>query len=458
MLTKFINEIIALSKLALPVSLAQLAIVGMTATDVVIAGHAGTVELAGLNLGTNAWNMVIFFFLGIGFSTQPLIGNQFGARNAVGLKHQFHQSIWTCFFSGIVAMIMVWAVWWAMSLLTFEANMLAVARSFLLVISFCAIPMVLIPAVRGTLEGMSLTREVFAVNLAGFLINIPFDYVLVYGHYGFPKLGGVGCAWATATIVWLMLLANLFVISRHSKLRDRHLLKNIEGPNWATIISTLKLGVPIGISTTIELSMFAGAGMLIASFGIVQASAHAVAITIASISFMLYLGIGQGIIIRASQFLGAKQEQAAWYTVKAGISFNVALSSIVMLGFIVYAEQLVLLFSEDNEVIQVAVVLLYFGAAFQIADCLQLSALSGLRAYQDTTSAPKYQFIAFWILAMPLGIALAFYDIWPGLEQARGMWLAMLVGLALTGVLLLLVLKAVAGRSLSADTLASTNV
>ena len=173
MLTKFINEIIALSKLALPVSLAQLAIVGMTATDVVIAGHAGTVELAGLNLGTNAWNMVIFFFLGIGFSTQPLIGNQFGARNAVGLKHQFHQSIWTCFFSGIVAMIMVWAVWWAMSLLTFEANMLAVARSFLLVISFCAIPMVLIPAVRGTLEGMSLTREVFAVNLAGFLINIP---------------------------------------------------------------------------------------------------------------------------------------------------------------------------------------------------------------------------------------------------------------------------------------------
>ena len=380
MLAKLIQEISALWKLALPVSLAQLAIVGMTATDVLIAGHAGTVELAGMNLGANAWNMVVFFFLGIGYATQPLIGNHYGARNEPGLKHQLHQSIWTCFFSGIAAMLIVCLVWWAMGFLNFETDMLRVARGFVLVISLAAIPIVLIPAVRGTLEGMSLTREVFLVNLVGFVLNIPLDYVLVNGYYGFPKLGGVGCAWATVAIVWIMLVANVLVLSRHSKLRRRRLFSDFESPHWPTVMSTLKLGVPIGVSITLELSMFAGAGMRIASFGIVQASAHAVAITIASMSFMLYLGIGQGITIRASQFLGAQQRQAAWYTVRAGISFNVFLSAIVMVCFLLYAQPLVKLFSDDNSVIQVAVILLYFGAAFQIVDCLQMSAISGLRA------------------------------------------------------------------------------
>jgi len=455
-LAKLLEEISALWKLALPVSLAQLAIVGMTATDVLIAGRAGTVELAGMSLGTNAWNMVIFFFLGIGYATQPLIGNQFGARNAAGLKHQLHQSIWTCFYAGIIAMIVVWLVWWLMSFLSFESNMLTVARSFVLVISLCAIPMVLIPAVRGTLEGMSLTREVFLVNLVGFLLNIPLDYALVNGYYGFPKLGGVGCAWATVVIVWLMLLANTIVLSRHPQLRSRRLFSNFESPHWATMVNTLKLGVPIGISVTIELSMFAGAGLLIASFGVVQASAHSVAMTIASASFMLYLGIGQGITIRASQFIGAQQRQAAWYTVKAGIGFNIGLSVMLMLVFLIYAQELVQLFSGDNEVIQVAIILVYFGAAFQVADCLQISAINGLRAYQDTTSPPKYQFVAFWIMGMPLGIALAFYDLWPGLEQARGMWMAMLVSLAIAGIFLLRILLIVSKRNLGSEQTNST--
>lgn len=454
MLDKFFQEISALWRLALPVSLAQIALVGMTATDVLIAGRAGTVELAGMNLGVNAWNMVIFFFLGIGYSTQPLIGNQFGARNEAGLKHQLHQSIWTCFFSGVIAMIIVWLIWWVMSFLTFEATMLAVARSFVLVISLCAIPMVLIPAVRGTLEGMSLTREVFAVNLVGFLLNIPLDYVLVNGVYGFPKLGGVGCALATVVVVWLMLAANILVLSRHRQLRSRRLFSDFETPNWSTIMSTLKLGVPIGISITLELSMFAGAGMLIAAFGIIQVSAHAVAITIASMSFMLFLGIGQGITIRASQFLGAKQQYEAWYTVKAGISFNIILSTIVMICFLLYAQSLVELFSRDVDVIKVAVILLYFGAAFQIVDCLQVSVISALRAYQDTTSPPIYQFFAFWVLGMPLGIALAFYNLWPGLEEARGMWMAMVVSLAVAGVLLLRILLKLAKKNLSSPQVA----
>lgn len=204
-----LSELKQLIKLATPVSLAQLSIVGMSATDVLIAGNAGTIELAGMNLGVNTWNMIILFFMGVGFATQPLVAKQFGAQSQEGVKHQLHQSIWMCLGLGLVATLVVWFGVWCLGFANFEPEMQGIARQFLLVISFCAIPMSLIPAVRGTLEGVNLPRMVFVINFAAFLLNIPLDYVLVNGLYGFPKLGGVGCAWATVTLMWASLLSAL---------------------------------------------------------------------------------------------------------------------------------------------------------------------------------------------------------------------------------------------------------
>ncbi len=436
-MTRFITEIRSLLKLALPVSLAQLALVGMTATDVLIAGNASTVDLAGINLGANTWNMIICFFMGIGFATQPLVAKHFGAKNESGIKHQLHQSIWLCFGLGVVATLLTWLASYLLSFINYEYGLLDVARNYLVVIALCAIPSAMIPAVRGTLEGMSYPRPVFWINLSAFLLNIPLDYVLVNGLYGFPQLGGVGCAWATVFLVWCMILLNVSVINRHKKLKHLKLLSQFSKPDRNAIESTVKLGFPIGVSIFIELSMFCGAGMMIAMFGTVEAAAHSVAITIASMSFMLYMGLGQGVTIRASQFLGANQASKAWYTIKSGTSFNILVSIIICYIFIFYNEALIGLFSSDKQVIELAIVLLYFGAAFQIADSLQVAVVCALRAYHDTTSPPKYQFFAFFVIGLPLGIGLSFYAWWPGLEGAKGLWLAMVASLSIVGVMLL---------------------
>jgi MATE family multidrug resistance protein len=433
----FITEIRALIRLALPVSLAQLALVGMSATDVLIAGQAGTVELAGMNLGVNAWNMVILFFMGIGFATQPLVAKKYGAKDDAGVKHQLHQSIWMCLGVGVIATLLVLTVSWGLKFAPLETQMLAVAREYLLVISLCAIPMTMIPAVRGTLEGMSLTRVVLWINLAAFLLNIPLDLALVHGLYGFPKLGGVGCAWATVVLVWMMFLSTIVVLILHKQLREKNFLGRMQRPNWVSIAKTLRLGVPIGFSIVIELSMFSGAGMMIAFFGPVEASAHAVAITVAALSFMLYVGIGQGVTIRASQFFGALSHDEARYTIKAGTIFNLMVSVVICVLFLLFNNQLIALFSSDPDVIALAVVLLYFGAVFQLADCLQVAAVCALRAYHDTASPPRYQFVAFLIFGLPIGIGLSFYNWLPGLAGAKGMWMAMVISLFLVGVLLL---------------------
>ena len=182
--------------------------------------------------------------------------------------------------------------------------------------------------------------------------------------------------------------------------------------------------------------MFAGAGMLIALFGPIEAGAHAVAITVASLSFMIYMGISQGITIRASQFLGANMPLSAWYTIKVGLRFNLLLAVCICVIFIYCNEALIRLFSDDESVIPLAVTLLYFGAAFQIADCLQVTAVHGLRAYHDTASPPRYQLIAFWVFGLPIGIGLGFTEWFDGLEGAKGMWFAMVTSLTTVGLLL----------------------
>ena len=443
---RFIPEISALVKLALPVSLAQLALVGMSATDVLIAGNAGTVELAGMNLGVNIWNMIILFFMGIGYATQPLVAKRFGAGDQPGVKHQLHQSLWLGGICGLVGWAVVLISAQLMTLLDFEPRMMSIAYEYLLVVSLCAIPMVMVPAARGALEGMNLTRPVLAVNMAAFLLNIPLDYIFVNGLYGFPKMGGVGCAWATVILVWGMFLCLLLMLAGLKAVKTSRLLSEFSGPDRGSIMYTLALGLPIGFSIIIELSMFSGAGLLIAAFGPVEVSAHAVAITVASMSFMLYMGLAQGVTIRASQFLGAKRPDDAWYTVKAGTLFNLMIAGIMCALFLLFPEQLVRLFSDDATVLSLAVVLLYFGAAFQLADSLQVAVLCALRAYHDTSSPPKYQLVAFWGLGLPVGVGLAFYGWWPGLEGAKGLWFAMVLSLFIVGLMLLKRLYSMAGH------------
>lgn len=227
------------------------------------------------------------------------------------------------------------------------------------------------------------------------------------------------------------------VLKWHAKLKDLKLISDFERPNKDAIKRTLNMGLPIGVSIVVELSMFSGAGMMIAAFGPIEAGAHAVAITVASLSFMIYTGLAQGVTIRASQFLGGDQPDAAWFTVKVGSYFNMFIATLICIAFIVFTEPLIRLFSNDDAVIKLAVVLLYFGAAFQLADCLQVAVVHALRAYHDTSSPPKYQLLAFWGIGLPVGVGLSFSDFWPSLNGAKGMWLAMVISLTVVGVLLL---------------------
>jgi MATE family multidrug resistance protein len=196
------------------------------------------------------------------------------------------------------------------------------------------------------------------------------------------------------------------------------------------------LGLPIGFSILIEMSMFSGAGMLIATYGPIAAGAHSIAISVASASFMIYLGLAQGVTIRASQKLGALKYDEARYSVKVGISFNMLLALFISIAFFAFREPLANLYSSDDAVVSLAIKFMLFGALFQIVDCLQAAAIAALRAYHETASPPRYQIFAYWIVGLPLGIALGFYLDVPLISGPQGFWFAMVVSLLIAGLLM----------------------
>ncbi len=434
---EFRREALALWHLALPVVLSQMAIMGIGLTDVLFAGRAGTDQLAGVTLGANTWNLFAYFFFAIGLSAQILVGRHFGARDEAAIRQQVQQSLWSGLLCGFACMLVLGLAVVAIGLVHFDPEVRRIGQLYVAILIPGGFAMALIPVLRTSIEAMNQTRVVMVVNLSAFLLNIPLDYALVFGKWGFPALGGVGCAIASTLVIWASLLAFYLLLSKHPANRGLAIFHNFQPPHWAQICSTLQLGLPIGYSVLIELSFFCGAGILITLFGAVSASAHAIAISLASMSFMIYMGLGQGITIRAAQSLGAGLPIAARFSVRVGLTMTFVLASLISMLLVSLRHWLPGLYTQDVAVISLASQLLLWAAIFQLADATQICAVSGMRAYKDTATPPRYMLVAFWLVAFPLALWLAYFAPWPALQGPTGYWAAMVAGLTIAAFRLL---------------------
>ena len=433
----FGSEAKSLMRLALPIAMSQLIIIGMGITDVIVAGRAGTVELAGMTLGSNVTHIIIYSFFAIGFAAAPLVSRHFGAGRLNEMASQIQQVLWTCLFVGILCMIFIYCASQLLVRANFDPEIQRIAASYTAVMALSGFVLCMVAGLRSSLESMTWTVPVLIVNLLAFLINIPLDIILVHGYLGAPRLGSVGCAVATVAIQSFIMLS--FFVCLWLALKKQHipLKNNFETANKAEIFKIIKLGFPMGLSVLIEMGFFSGAAVMIVYFGAVNAGAHAVAIAAASATYMIYHGLSQAITIRSSHYLGRDQYQQARDTCHTGVKIGMLAACICSVIFILFRHDIVSLFSNDPEVIALAATLLIFSAIFQFADAMQVTAMYGLRAYLDTRSPLVIQFIGFWVVAAPLGYTLSKNSYYPILNGAFGYWIAMCIGLSIVAIILM---------------------
>ncbi|UTW44184.1 MATE family efflux transporter [bacterium SCSIO 12696] len=431
------GEAVRLFRFALPLVIGQAAAMGMGLTDVFMAGQASVDDLAGVTLG-NSISIFVFLILGgILFANAPLIGHHFGADDRSALRHQFHQCLWLALPLGLIASASMAGGLWLVGQLGAEPQVVAIARGYMAPMIAAVFGFHLMFWLRTTLEAVSLPRAVMVVNIAGLALNIVLDYALVFGHWGLPKLGGVGCGWATLIVVTFQVLAFALWLQRSRATQALKLFTELARPQLKTMGNILRLGLPISVGILFEFSFFGIIPLVIASLGAEVVSGHSIAHQFDGLMFIVSLGIGQALTVAISQHIGAQKPGKAWFSCQAGLLLIATIACLQVAVYLVFPEAIAGFFNDDPTVQKIAVELLLIAAIYRFSDAIAVGAMSALRGYKITKAPMVVQFIAFWVVGFPLAYSLGMTNFWGPAMGVPGFWVGAAVALSVSALCLM---------------------
>ena len=421
--------------LAAPVMIGQLAVFSMNFVDTVMSGRLPNKEiaLAGLGIGGAVWSSLLMFTLGILMAVQPSVAQLDGAGKQAEAGVYTRQVFWVA----ATLALPFWAIcYFSEAFLTafgIDQAIVPTAAGYLRAISWGAPGICMIFLLRFFSEGTGYTRPTMLYGVLGALLNIPLNYVLMFGKLGFPALGTVGCGIASAIVIWLSLFMLFTYMLWHRHFKPYALFSRFDAPNWGQISDHLKVGLPIAVSIFVEGSLFVGAALLIGRLGPVPAASHLIAINFSALVFMIPIGLSSAISIRIGNAMGRGEPMAARYAGLIGIGIILFFQTISASLMFFFPEAIVRIYTDDPVVAPLAVSLLFYAAIFQYSDGIQICAAGALRGYKDTRVPMIYTIISFWIVGMTLGYSLTFNR---GMGPA-GMWIGMIAGLSVAAVLMM---------------------
>jgi MATE family multidrug resistance protein len=435
------SEVRAIWKLSWPMMVGQLATVGMGVADVAMTGHKGAADLAAVSLGASLWAMVIVTVMGIMMAINPVVAHEIGAGRHDKIPHVVRQALWKGLFIGVLASLFLNGATLVFDYLQLDPEVHATASRFVHVISLGLPALAMYRALQGYSTSVNQTKPIMLIALGGLAFNIIGNTVLIWGLGGFPELGAVGCATSTAAGLWLMLGAMVLWIRHAPAYKQTYPFTCWEAPHWPEIGKMLKMGLPIGVTYFAEVSAFASVGLLVARFGVVQTAAHQIALNFSSVVFMVPMSVGIALITRVGQALGEGNAQRARFVGWVGISMSLVFAAASAFCIFLFRWQIAAAYTSDAAVQVLAVDLLVMAAIFQLSDATQTAASSAIRGYKVTRPPMLIHLLAFWGLAIPLGVMLGLAPVWlfwsPAEPlMAHGFWIGLTIGLSVAAVLL----------------------
>jgi MATE family multidrug resistance protein len=317
-----------------------------------------------------------------------------------------------------------------------EVSLRATAMGYLQAIAFGFPALALYQVLRGFSDGLGSTRPSMVISLFGLLLNIPLNYVFIYGKLGLPAMGGVGCGWATALVMWFMFGAMLLWVHWAPVYQSSRLFEHLERPQWVAIRGLLAVGLPIGIAIFAEASIFSVIALLIGSLGANVVAGHQIALNFSSMVFTIPYSLAMAATVRVGQALGRGAPREARFG--AGVAMATALayaccSASLMLWL---RADIARLYTTDAEVLAVAGALLMYSALFQFSDAIQVTAAGALRGYQDTRATMLITLLAYWGIGLPIGYGLGLGHLFGPPSGPQGLWQGLVVGLTCAAALL----------------------
>ncbi|MDG3086379.1 MATE family efflux transporter [Vibrio hannami] len=439
-LRPFIHESGALMRLSTPIILTQIATQAMGFVDTTMAGQVSPADLAAIALGSSLWLPVLLLLRGIIMALTPVVAYHRGARNHKNISIEFFQMVWLALLSSILLITYLANAKPLLEWIGVAPEIIPIASNYALALAFGVPGIALFYTLNCFCEGMNNTRAPMIISIIGLLVNIPVNYILIYGKFGLPELGAVGCGWATSLVYWFM--SGLL----HSYIKGHHHYKTIicfshAKPKLKEMLHLLKLGLPIGMNIAVCGSIFAVIALMIGRIGADNVAAAQIALNISSMTYVIPMSVSFGITVRIGYALGEKDELCAITRSKIGIMIAALLSLCSVVILLLFPEQIIKLYTNDPEISATAATLLVLTAMYQFSDALQTSTSGALRGYKDTKIPMFLAIASYWGLALPMGVVLGTTDyIVPAMGE-KGFWVGILTGLTVAAVLMLLRLR-----------------
>lgn len=415
-------------------AIGQVGYIAMQVVDNIMIGGLGAVHLAAASVANSIFIIVMIMGLGISYAVTPLVAIAIGADKTHECEELFKQSV---IVNSITAILLVAVTFFSSNILYYlnqPPEIIGPAVLYCRILGFSILPLMLFQCYKQFIEGLSSTRPAMIITIAANLINALFNWILVYGRYGFPKLELNGSGIATFSSRLFMALAIMWY-AKQSKVFARYDLSlKIKRISIHIIRKLLNLGLPTAFQYVFEVGSFSFAVIMIGWLGTKQLAAHQIAINLASITYMAALGISSAGAIRVGNAVG---QQDVTEVRKAGFTAIILGASMMFccgILFITFRKFLPLLYISDKEVISIASVLLIIAALFQIFDGTQAVGIGVLRGLTDVKGPTIITFIAYWIVEIPVAYVLGFvFHL-----QVVGIWLGFLTGLIFSAIMLTL--------------------
>ena len=426
---KYSDHLRSLFRLGAPLVAGQVAHMSIGVTDSVMLGWHSVEALASGVLGHTFFFVLFIVGAGFGAAVMPVVASALAQNDPVQARRVTRMGLW---LSSGYAIAVLPLFWWSEPVLLAmgqSPELSSLASGYLRTTGFAIFPALILGVLKSYLSAQELMRFFLLTMIGGFLLNIPLNYILIFGNFGFPELGVQGAAIASLCVNSFMALC-AWVYTAY-KLPKQALFARLWRPDWNELVKVMRIGVPIAVTSLAEAGLFSTSSIMMGWLGTVPLAAHGIVLSITSLTFVFHLGLSGAATIQAGQAFGkgdfVAMGQGALSACLASLGFVI----VTVVLFLTLPEALVSLFVDPNsanypQILAYGVVLLAISALFSAVDAAQVMALGLLRGLQDTSVPMAMAVFSYWIIGIPVGYWLCFVMDWGGV----GLWAGLAIGLA----------------------------
>lgn len=425
------TEALSTLKLAVPIIIGELAQVSLHIIDTAMVGAVGYKQLAAASLVINTMNIPFVLGIGITISVSQMVSMAHGRDDKPQVSHYLYNGFWLCTATAILIALVLAGGRQVLLHMDQDPEVARLAVPFMKLMGLSIIPMLLFMTLKQFADGLEYTKTAMTFSLLALPINAFLNWLLIFGHWGFPRLELAGAGWATLitrTLLFAMLLA---VVLKHRTFSDYITLRHHQ---WRlrrqTLRELLAIGIPSALQVGLEAGAFAVTGILMGTISAVAQAAHQIALSCASFTFMVSMGLSQAGSIRVSNAFGRKDWGKIAVIGRSTLLMALGYGIFCAIAFALFRHDLALLFNKNIEVVALASFLLLFAAVFQISDATQAVGAGLLRGIKDVRTPTWLIGVAYWVAGLPIGLLLAFTFH----AGAPGMWAGLIAGLTFASI------------------------